>query len=79
MFVLAVSPGAAGRVAIGGFDVVAYQSLPASANGTKGSPEFAYNLTSQDMSNSTGQRMEPTSCMLPAGFEPRRPEHAQHG
>ena len=33
-----------------GYDVVAYHSLPADASGVKGSPQFAYNLTSTDMS-----------------------------
>ena len=76
-----------GGVAIGGFDVVAYQTLPAGANGTLGSRLFACelrssatsllsaslrlqcrpppvctdNLTSRDMSNSTGERMQPTA------------------
>jgi len=50
-----------GGVAIGGFDVVAYQTLPAGANGTLGSPLFAYNVTTGDATNTTGQRMEPTA------------------
>jgi len=52
----------AGSPAIYGFDVVAYQSLPASASGVKGSAEFAFNLTSKDMTNTTsGERMEDTA------------------
>ena len=49
-----------GGVALGGFAVVAYQTLPASANGTRGSASFAYNLTSSDASNAT-VKMQPTA------------------
>ena len=60
MFVLAA--GSAGAPVIGGYDVVEYQSLPATANGTLGSQRFAYNLTTVDMNNATtGQRMQPTA------------------
>ena len=60
MILLALSPSA--LPVLDGFDVVAYQTLPAGANGTRGSPRFAFNLTTTDQSNSTGgERMKPTN------------------
>tara|TARA_B110001452_G_C15184804_1_gene411513 strand:+ start:746 stop:1018 length:273 start_codon:yes stop_codon:yes gene_type:complete len=62
MLTLAASPAALGySPALYGYDVVAYRSLNASANGTMGSAEFAFNLTTTDESGAKGQRMPPTN------------------
>lgn len=59
MLTFAAAQGA--KPVLYGFDVVAYQSLPASANGTMGTAQYSFNLTTTDESGTKGERMLPTN------------------
>ena len=58
----ALAATSASTPVIYGYDVVAYQSLAPTASGVRGSPQFAYNLTSTDMTpaGAGGERMKDT-------------------